>query len=156
MDFGIRADFTVKAKSLDPTILHVYADGEYIVEKHSVSEDSYFQCRLMIKRLDNEPMRSWRVLQDIKNSMVGLESEAIEIYPKESEVTDTGSLYHLWVFQPGVSANVKLVPPSCSSTALRYDKPSVPRKVKKTQRDSPINRKGLTFRMHHSGKLCGT
>jgi hypothetical protein len=45
MDFGIRADFTEKAQRVDPTILHVYADDEYIVEKHSVSEDFCFQLQ---------------------------------------------------------------------------------------------------------------
>lgn len=104
-----RADWTREGRRLDPTILRVYADGEYLVEKHSVLETSDFQCRLTIKRLDKEPIRSWRILQDIKNFIVGEEIVAIEIYPKESDVTDTGNLYHLWVFQPGITVNVSLV-----------------------------------------------
>ncbi|WP_425456747.1 DUF7694 domain-containing protein [Aliikangiella coralliicola] len=56
-------------------------------------------------------MRSWRVLQDIKNAIVGRDTIAVEIYPKESEVTDTANMYHLWVFADGYGPTVSLIPP---------------------------------------------
>lgn len=133
MDFVERPDFTRMGQRLDPTILQVYADGEFIVQKHSVLENCDFQCRLTIKRLDKKPIRSWRILQDIKNIIVGEEIVAIEIYPKESEVTDTGNLYHLWVFQLGIIVNVKLVSPNCGSNTSHDDNASVARKPKKRE-----------------------
>lgn len=56
---------------------------------------------LSIKRLDREPIRDWRELQQIKNAIVGEESEAFEIYPAESRLVDSANQYHLWCFRPG-------------------------------------------------------
>lgn len=51
---------------------------------------------LSIKRLDREPINDWRAMQKIKNSIVGPEWEAVEIYPAESRLVDTANQYHLW------------------------------------------------------------
>lgn len=112
MRFYERTDFTERGKKEDQSIECVFVDEsvEYIVQKHAVSNESDFMCRLTIKRSGREPIRTWRVLQDIKNAIAGEESVAIEIYPKESEVTDTGNLYHLWVFRPGIVVNAQIVP----------------------------------------------
>ena len=112
MKFNERTDFTERGKEEDPSIECVFVDesDEYIVQKHGVSDGSDFVCRLTVKRSDGEPIRTWRVLQDIKNAITGEESVAIEIYPKESQVTDTGNLYHLWVFGPGIVVNAQIVP----------------------------------------------
>jgi hypothetical protein len=56
---------------------------------------------LSIKRLDREPIHDWRALQQIKNAIVGDESEAMEIYPAESRLVDGANQYHLWCFRPG-------------------------------------------------------
>jgi hypothetical protein len=56
---------------------------------------------LSIKRLDREPIRDWRELQQIKNAIVGEEAEAIEIYPADSRLVDAANQYHLWCFRPG-------------------------------------------------------
>jgi hypothetical protein len=53
---------------------------------------------LSIKRRDRQPMHDWRVLQAIKNAIVGEEHEGFEIYPAESRLVDTANQYHLWVF----------------------------------------------------------
>jgi len=112
MRFYERSDFTERGKKEDQSIECVFVDEsvEYIVQKHAVSNESNFMCRLTIKRSGREPIRTWRVLQDIKNAIAGEESVAIEIYPKESEVTDTGNIYHLWVFRPGIVVNAQIVP----------------------------------------------
>jgi hypothetical protein len=52
---------------------------------------------LSIKRRDKEPIHDWRHLQRIKNEVIGLENEAIELYPAESRLVDTANQYHLWV-----------------------------------------------------------
>jgi hypothetical protein len=38
---------------------------------------------LSAKRVDREPLQDWRVLQEIKNALVGEECEAIELFPAE-------------------------------------------------------------------------
>lgn len=53
---------------------------------------------LSIKRVDREAIHDWRVLQAIKNALVGEECEAIELYPAESRLIDTANQYHLWAF----------------------------------------------------------
>lgn len=56
---------------------------------------------LSIKRRDKKPIHDWRALQRIKNELVGEEYEAIEIYPRESELIDEANQYHLWVMEKG-------------------------------------------------------
>ncbi|MBN2591725.1 MAG: hypothetical protein JXA96_17800 [Sedimentisphaerales bacterium] len=113
MEFIERPDFLKRGIIDDPTIEKVFIDstGSYIVEKHSVKENLDFAFSLTIKRIDKKTIRSWRILQNIKNAIAGEDSVAIEIYPRESEVTDTGNLYHLWVFRSEISVKVKIIPP---------------------------------------------
>jgi len=56
---------------------------------------------LSIKRRDREPIdeNRWRILQHIKNTLVGPENEAVELYPAESRLVDTANQYHLFVFR---------------------------------------------------------
>lgn len=56
---------------------------------------------LSIKRRDKKPIHDWRAFQRIKNELVGEEYEAIEIYPRESELIDEANQYHLWVMEKG-------------------------------------------------------
>ena len=53
---------------------------------------------LSFKRIDRKPIKDWRHVQNIKNDILGLECEAVEIYPAESRLTDTANQYHLWGF----------------------------------------------------------
>ena len=58
---------------------------------------------LSIKRHDREAFHDWRIFQRIKNELVGVENEAVEIYPAESRKVDTANQYHLWVIkEPGI------------------------------------------------------
>jgi len=109
----INSQYTLRAQAESAEIEAVYtdADNEYIVERHLITNHGAFNCRLAIKRTDRATIRSWRALQDIKNSVVGADFVAVEIYPRESEVTDTANIYHLWVFKEGLSPNVSLVTP---------------------------------------------
>jgi|GEM_PF-1998320 len=56
---------------------------------------------LSIKRKDREPIdeQRWRILQRIKNELVGPENEAVELYPAESRLVDTANQYHLFVLK---------------------------------------------------------
>jgi len=103
--------FTAKAQNLLPTgdIDAVFDDHEFIVERHLLlPPHPKFQFRLVIKRRDGKPIGDWRTLQDAKNQAVGPEREAVQVFPPESEVTDTANLYHLWVFRSGCSAGLRI------------------------------------------------
>jgi len=52
---------------------------------------------LSVKRIDKEPIRDWRHMQQIKNELVGPEYEGIELYPAESRLVDTANQFHMWV-----------------------------------------------------------
>jgi hypothetical protein len=52
---------------------------------------------LSIKRLDQQPTRSWRDLQRIKNELVGPENEGVELFPAESRLIDRANQFHLFV-----------------------------------------------------------
>ncbi|NOT86557.1 MAG: hypothetical protein HOP03_00070 [Lysobacter sp.] len=113
MNFSENLLHTLIAQAEASDIDAVYTDdnNEYIVEKFFITNHGAFNYRLAIKRLDNGLIRSWRTLQDIKNSIVGEDVVAVEIYPRESDVTDTANIYHLWVFKDGLSPNVAIIPP---------------------------------------------
>lgn len=113
MRFQERTDWLKKAPS---SCMAVYYDGQFIVEKHTTDEHPCLECRLVIKCADRKPMRDWRILQDIKNAVVGEERLAIEMYPLESQGTDTGNLYHLWVLREGHTIPCIIVPPCAPSS----------------------------------------
>lgn len=53
---------------------------------------------LWIRRHDSKPM-GWSQLQRIKNEVIGKESTAIQVFPKESQLVDQANMYHLWVVE---------------------------------------------------------
>jgi len=111
MHLKVNCLYTENAKGKLSTVDVVYSDDadEYIIEKHTITGRGEFECRLVIKRADKGTIRSWRILQDIKNSIVGDDAVAIEVYPKETEVTDTANIYHLWVYKDGFGPRVSLI-----------------------------------------------
>ena len=112
MKFTLNPEYTIFAQNQDVRIDGVYTDdaGEFIVEKHRISNNPPFEFRLAIKRSDGEPCHSWSLFQEIKDLVAGENAVAIEVYPKRSEVTDTANIYHLWVFEEGYGPKVSLVP----------------------------------------------
>jgi hypothetical protein len=40
---------------------------------------------------------SWQDLQRIKNELCGEDAEAVQVYPRQSDVTDQANMYHLFV-----------------------------------------------------------
>jgi hypothetical protein len=52
---------------------------------------------LIIRRNDWDTCKDWRHFQQIKNEFVGIENEAVELFPAESRLVDTANVYHLWV-----------------------------------------------------------
>jgi hypothetical protein len=74
--------------------LEMYVNSRYQVMLRPSGGD---MIHLSIKRIDQEPVRSWRDLQRIKNELVGPECEAVELYPAESRLVDSANQYHLFV-----------------------------------------------------------
>lgn len=57
------------------------------------------RAHLIIRRLDKQAIHSWQHFHEIKNQLLGPECEAVEIYPKESQLVDEKNHYHLWGFR---------------------------------------------------------
>lgn len=107
LTFSKREDWLKKA----PGAIAVYENSKYIVEEWPCIADCGYSTRLVIRRFDKEPIHSWTDFQRIKSEIAGPEKVAIEIYPPESELTDTANIYHLWVISEGVEIPVTLIPP---------------------------------------------
>lgn len=50
----------------------------------------------MIRRNDSQAIKDWYEIQEIKNDIIGREKQAIQIFPKESELVDVANMY--WLF----------------------------------------------------------
>lgn len=74
----------------------VYLNDEYQVAVRRFTIMGTPMVHLSIKRVDKEPARDWRDLQEIKNQLVGPECEGVELFPKESRLVDTVNQTHLW------------------------------------------------------------
>lgn len=56
---------------------------------------------LSIRRNDRAAESDWRIMQRIKNELVGQEREAVQIFPCNSRIVDEANQYHLWVAPVG-------------------------------------------------------
>lgn len=65
---------------------------------------------LSIKRNDKAPIMDWRDLQDIKNKLVGVEHEAIQLFPAESRCVDSANQYHLFAFMKEGKQRQPMIP----------------------------------------------
>ena len=73
----------------------VYVNSLYQVNIETISP---VQAHLIIRRIDGQPISNWNHFQTIKNAFMGPECEAMELYPKESNLVDAKNQYHLWGF----------------------------------------------------------
>ena len=76
------------------TAVNIYENDIYHVE---ITNASPF-IHIDIRRHDQGTCNQWRHFQQIKNELIGPEYEAIELFPAESRLVDTGNEYHLWVW----------------------------------------------------------
>jgi hypothetical protein len=79
----------------------VYRNNLYEVQVRLVrpyQDDGETMVWLSIKRIDREPIDQdhWRILQKIKNQILGPECEGVELFPAESRLVDTSNQYHLF------------------------------------------------------------
>ena len=76
----------------------VFQNNHYIVQAfHKIWRKGQFYDKIMIRRSDSKPIEKFSTLQRIKNEIFGEEIEAIQFFPKESELIDEANLYWLWV-----------------------------------------------------------
>lgn len=85
----------------ETTDVQIFKNDTYQVAMKEIPGSNEFPAliHLSIRRLDREPVRDWRDLQDIKNQLVGPGCEGIELYPAEERVVDTANQFHLWVIK---------------------------------------------------------
>lgn len=76
-----------------PTTIDVWSNDVYEVYAFEYGPGL---IHLSIKRFDRRPIRNWRHFQQIKNEVVGPESEGVELFPAESRLVDNANQYHLW------------------------------------------------------------
>jgi hypothetical protein len=91
-----------KRIGLKPPIQYVCSDHYQVAIFDAETPDGFpDMIHLSIKRRDRKPLdhNRWRILQALKNIVVGEENEAVEIYPAESRLVDTANQYHLWVLK---------------------------------------------------------
>jgi hypothetical protein len=83
---------------------HVFINETYQVNVRPAEPHPYVEfppiVHLSIKRRDKLPIdvNHWRILQEIKNMIIGEYHEGVELYPSDKRLTDTANQYHLWVF----------------------------------------------------------
>ena len=58
---------------------------------------------LSIKRRDKRPVNNWQDMQTIKNRLVGVDCDAIQIFPAESRMVNMANQYHLIVLPSDAS-----------------------------------------------------
>ena len=74
--------------------MNVYQNDIYRVDvKHETP-----LLHLVIRRRDATTCSEWHDFQRIKNELIGPEHEAVQLFPAESRLVDTGNEYHLWVY----------------------------------------------------------
>ena len=76
----------------------VWQNNKYIVQEVNGAErDNKFYKKILIRRSDSQPIYSWQDLFRIKNEIYGDEVEAVQFFPKKSELTDDANLYWIWI-----------------------------------------------------------
>lgn len=84
-------------KDYDEGRAFMYQNALYTVHLRLLGRDRTQAMWLSIRHNDRKAIRDWRHFQRIKNELAGAEREALEIYPKESQLVDEANTYHLWV-----------------------------------------------------------
>ena len=82
-----------------PGVQWVFVNKKYTVaaRPHSKGEVLW----LSIRRNDRKRIDDWRDVQLVKNEIAGPESDAFQIFPKESRLKDGANQYHLYCLPEG-------------------------------------------------------
>jgi hypothetical protein len=87
----------LKLVDADSAIGEIWRGRTYqVVRREFATWDGKPLVHLAISRHTGREVRDWRILQQIKNQLVGEECEAVELFPAESRLVDTCNVTHLW------------------------------------------------------------
>lgn len=73
-------------------------DGRYAVLVRTLETGQLGSVKHAAIRNAESTEISWSEKQRIKNELFGEEKQAIEFFPKQSELIDEANMYHIWVF----------------------------------------------------------
>lgn len=71
-------------------------DSEYAVLVRTITTDQLGSVKHAAIRNKQSTNITWSEKQRIKNELFGEEAQAIEFFPKQSELVDGANMYHLW------------------------------------------------------------
>jgi hypothetical protein len=78
----------------------VFQNNHYIVqvfyERKILGHKAH---KLMIRRSDAQPVVAWHDLQRIKDEIYSPDHEAIQFFPRRSQLIDDANIYWLWVLE---------------------------------------------------------
>lgn len=101
---------------------------------------------LSIKVHDKRCVHDWRDMQRIKNEIVGVESEGIELYPAESRLMDESNQFHLYCTYPGM-----MLPFGQQERTTSTPEELVEEFKGMPEEHQPVQR---AFEEHHGGEGC--
>ena len=73
-------------------------NGQYAVLVRTIDTKLGKVKHAAIRNIDSTDI-PWNEKQRIKNELFGEEKQAIEFFPKQSELIDEANMYHIWVFE---------------------------------------------------------
>lgn len=81
----------------------VFGNGWWTVHVDVIDEETKWDGWLWLAIHDRprSTRHDWRELQRVKNAIVGVERDALELYPAEDRLVDTSNEYHLFVMPTG-------------------------------------------------------
>jgi hypothetical protein len=101
-----RQFFNGRVPSMEEALFYIEGCVQRMTASNLYENDTYFVqifprppfFQLNIRRRDGQAVKSWWDFQQIKNEVLGADYEAVELYPADDRLIDTGNEYHLWAF----------------------------------------------------------
>lgn len=78
----------------------VFGNGVYVVHRYPPVDVPGIPCsviQLCYSRVDRGHAQDWRDQQHMKNQLVGMECEGVQLFPAESRLVDSANQFHIWV-----------------------------------------------------------
>ena len=109
------------AAGLPSSIIEGWRDNHFAVWVSHEPSAWGVVTHLWIRRHTGEARRpSWKEAQRIKDTIVGWERVAVEVFPRRVDIVDQANMYHLWVLPDGVILPFGLAEPGNEARALTF------------------------------------
>ncbi len=86
---------TVDHPLAPPNLIMAWCNNRFAVQKFYRDGFTWLSIR---KHVEGAKEPSWSELQRIKNELVGPERQAVQVYPRHSDLVDQADMYHLWLY----------------------------------------------------------